>query len=158
MDGVLHKPFTLTSMGECLGRFITAVEAGYAAAAEHVEAGADDAVLDSTLVAQLRDMAAMGRGDFVVRVTSLYREHAPKALADIEAAHAAQDSDALGRAAHALKSMSYNVGAKRVAALSAALEKQARENSSAGGIEEIANLHAAISEACSQLQTMADAA
>ena len=120
--------------------------------------GSDDVVLDPALVAQLREMAAAGRGDFVSRVAALYCEHAPKALVDIVAAYAADDAQAMASAAHALKSMSLNAGAKRVAALAGAIEKRGREAGSTVHRAEIAQLEAAIAEASAELGQMAQAA
>ena len=158
MDGFLHKPFTLASLGECLATYLGSGQALASGDEASTTPAPDDDILDAALVAQLREMAAMGRGDFVARVTGLYREHAPRALFDMEAACAAQDCNALGKDAHALKSMSLNAGARQVAALAGAIEKAAREEQRVASKKEIAALQAAISEACKHLQAMADAA
>ena len=159
MDGVLHKPFTLASMAECLGQFIARQEMGPASAIPaEPETGNEDAVLDAALVAQLREMAAMGRVEFVARVVALYREHAPAAFVDIATATAAGDAEAMAQAAHALKSMSYNAGAKQVAALAGALEKMGRSEGRIAGGDELEKLKAAIAAACEQLSDMAQAA
>jgi EAL domain-containing protein (putative c-di-GMP-specific phosphodiesterase class I)/signal transduction histidine kinase/DNA-binding NarL/FixJ family response regulator len=128
MDGVLHKPFTLKAMGEVLARFLKETEKPAASAI--VEAPQQTAMLldqnplfDPETVAQLQSFAASGRGDFVERVQNLYRANAP---ACIERLKAAQDATEAASAVHALKSMSFNIGAKTVSDLCAAMETQAR--------------------------------
>jgi EAL domain-containing protein (putative c-di-GMP-specific phosphodiesterase class I)/HPt (histidine-containing phosphotransfer) domain-containing protein len=83
-------------------------------------------MIDPDMLQQLTDMAATGRGDFVERVCGLYLEHAVRTHVELEAALASEDLEAIGRAAHALKSMSYNIGARVVAEACAAIEQAAR--------------------------------
>ncbi|MGY6646901.1 MAG: ATP-binding protein [Salinarimonas sp.] len=68
-------------------------------------------VLDEELVAQLQQMAETGGPDFLRRVLGLYLEHAPKALDDLREASSRGDPQQSASAAHALKSMSANIGA-----------------------------------------------
>ncbi|MEJ1160942.1 EAL domain-containing protein [Prosthecomicrobium sp. N25] len=145
MDGVLHKPFTLRALAETLAAFAPAAQTSTADVAEPAPVlpapagpvpeaaraepagGEDPAVdLDPAKLAELDALARSGRPDFAARVFGLYREHAPQSLAAAEAAAATGDGEALARAAHALKSMSHNIGALRVAAAAAALEQHAR--------------------------------
>ncbi|MFO1014692.1 MAG: EAL domain-containing protein [Caulobacteraceae bacterium] len=135
MDGVLHKPFTLAKLAEILGRFLTAtprttpeptaspaVQADAAPAPEPAGSG----LMDPEVTAQLAGMAAAGREDFVARVRQLYRDNAPAAVQAIADAAEAGDAEGGARAAHALKSMSLNIGARAVAEEAARLEAQAR--------------------------------
>ena len=92
--------------------------------AEEAEEG--DPILEPAITRQLLDMARMGGGAAVARIYRLYLENGPPALAEIDAALAAADSTRLGKAAHALKSMSLSLGAQRVAAMASELEKAAR--------------------------------
>ena len=73
---------------------------------------------------QLQGFAANGRTDFVERVRNLYLANAPGC---IERLNAAAHADEAASAAHALKSMSFNIGAKAVSELCAAMETRARE-------------------------------
>ncbi len=82
--------------------------------------------LEPVTTRQLLDMARIGGSEAVGRIYRLYLENGPPALAEIDAALAAQDSARLGKAAHALKSMSLSLGAQRVAAGAGDLEKAAR--------------------------------
>ncbi len=133
MDAVLHKPFTLAALAEAVGRFLRPAEPPHeaelpvrSAAAPAPIAPASD-LIDAEVAAQLAGMAAAGRGGFVERVHGLYRDNAPDCLARLADAVAADSSDAASQAAHALKSMSYNVGARRVSELASQIEAGARE-------------------------------
>src|SRR5262249_3576237 len=83
-------------------------------------------LIDSDLLAQLRQMQAMGKGDFVRKVFGLYLDQAPITLTRIAEAVNAGSIEQCARAAHALKSMSLNIGATRVAERAAAIERSAK--------------------------------
>jgi two-component system sensor histidine kinase BarA len=156
MDGVLHKPFTLAELEACLAAFAPATmqadasappPASATAPAEAAAEPADEAALfTAEKVREFQDHIAAGRGEFVARVLRLYEEHGPAAAADLAAAFARGDFEALGKAAHALKSMSLNIGAARVAAEAAALEKAARQGSLDDGGSAIASLQAVLAQ------------
>jgi signal transduction histidine kinase/CheY-like chemotaxis protein len=158
MDGVLHKPFTIAAMGECLARFLCGDGVPVVVADVADEVVGEVPVLDAAVVGQLREMAAMGRSDFVRRITDLYLEHAPKALSEAVAAQRAGDVKALASAAHALKSMSLNAGAKQVSALAARIEEHARQHSDCAAAEDMESLGRALELACAGLAKLALAA
>jgi two-component system sensor histidine kinase BarA len=172
MDGVLHKPFTIAAMAECLRTHMGEPQnAGFVESEEETEGAIHDVpaapvpedhedipVLDPALIEQLREMARGGRTDFVERVTGLYREHAPTSLVEVEAAHAAADLERLGAAAHGLKSMSLNIGAKRVSAAAAEIEHLSRQEGVLPSAELIAALRSKVEEACDELMNGAMAA
>ncbi len=139
MDGVLHKPFTLKALGEVLARFLTEVEVSAAPslAMAEPETGipfdlSKNPLFDSATMEQLQGFAANGRTDFVERVRNLYFANAPGCIEQLKAA--ANTSDA-ATAAHALKSMSFNIGAKAVSELCGAMETRAREGVSPSATE-----------------------
>ena len=76
---------------------------------------------------QLESLAGGAPGSFMERVRRLYAENAPPCVTRIAAGAANGDTQDVATAAHALKSMSHNVGAVRLAALCAAVEVTARE-------------------------------
>ncbi|OYX32696.1 MAG: hypothetical protein B7Y99_08145 [Caulobacterales bacterium 32-69-10] len=135
MDAVLHKPFTLAAMAKTLGAFVQpgaapvpGPEAAPAAPAVKVAPVAVDArLIDPEVAAALASMAAGGKGDFVEKVRGLYRDNAPASVAHMRAAVEAGDAEAAAKAAHALKSMSLNIGACEVARRTAEIEEAARE-------------------------------
>jgi signal transduction histidine kinase/CheY-like chemotaxis protein len=130
MDAIIYKPFTLAALADQLAQLhlgragadapaIAASSSGNAAA----ESEGDQAVLiDPKMLAQLEELAAKGRTEFVQHVCGLYLQHAPMCNDELARAIAHNDLEALARNAHALKSMSYNMGANRLAQLCADLE------------------------------------
>jgi len=139
MDGVLHKPFTLKALGDVLARFLTEVETP--AAFPPTEATprigipldlSQNPLFDSTTMEQLQSFATNGRTDFVERVRNLYLANAPGCIDQMKAAANAGDT---AIAAHALKSMSFNIGAKAVSELCATMETRAREGTSPSSAE-----------------------
>ncbi|NBB16859.1 EAL domain-containing protein [Caulobacter sp. SLTY] len=126
MDGVLHKPFTLAGLAAVLGQHMEA-SAERVVEAPSVAAGPTSELLDPEVVGELAGMAAAGKADFVERVRRLYRENAPLAVDAYLDAAAAGDPDGGARAAHALKSMSLNIGARAVAQTAGRLESRARD-------------------------------
>ncbi|OYU48426.1 MAG: hybrid sensor histidine kinase/response regulator [Rhizobiales bacterium PAR1] len=156
MNGVLHKPFTMQAMADTLKSYLVASTRPAIPAAAHVAVAApaparipevvpvaalparalpakvvlnddpEDPILEPNVTRQLLDMAKMGGQEAVTRIYRLYLENGPPALAEIDASLDAKDSNRLGKAAHALKSMSLSLGAQRVAAGASELEKAAR--------------------------------
>ena len=142
MDGMLSKPFTLAALAAKLGEHLTpspqpaAKPQPAAAAAPKAESQATTAtispsatseLLDPQVTGELARLAASGKSDFVARVRRLYRENAPEAVKALIKACVDGDVEEAGRAAHALKSMSLNMGARVVAETAARLELQARD-------------------------------
>ena len=142
VDGMLSRPFTLAALAARLGEFMTpaaqAPASGLAppprppaAASKPVTATIGPAsaadLLDPQVTGELARMAAAGKGDFVARVRRLYRENAPAAVRAVIEACNARDCAAAAGAAHALKSMSLNMGARVVAETAGRLEAQARD-------------------------------
>jgi len=129
MDDVLHKPFTLAGMAAVMARFVEPSAAPAPAEVPEPEAptGLASDLLDPEVTSELARMAASGKGDFVERVRRLYRENAPPAVQAYQEAALAGDVDGAARAAHALKSMSLNIGARALAQTCAELEGRARD-------------------------------
>jgi EAL domain-containing protein (putative c-di-GMP-specific phosphodiesterase class I) len=139
MDDILHKPFTIAKLADCIQRLaphLTAATDGSAQpatngtrAADRDTPGApriDESLLDPDAIAQLLHMQTMGKADFVDKVFGLYGDHAPAATTRVHDAAVQGNIDECAQAAHALKSMSYNIGARRVAELARSIESTAR--------------------------------
>ncbi len=125
MDDVIHKPFTLAQLGACIARFAGAgAQPSPTPEPENAGAGA----LDRSVLRELLDMTG-GNEATVRRIAELFRVKSTETLFELEAASTAGDMDALGRCAHALKSMSQNMGARGVAEAAAAMERNARADS-----------------------------
>ncbi|MDF3063615.1 MAG: multi-sensor hybrid histidine kinase [Microvirga sp.] len=145
MDGVLHKPFTVAKLADCLLQWLRPeAEPEAPAIPRSVAAPAEgDALLDADNLAQLEDMAGSSGGEFIARVVGLYVDHAPRALDELKDAVAAGDTLRVAAAAHSLKSMSLNLGAGAVARRCAEIEGRARaegELPSGEAVTEVARL------------------
>ena len=135
MDDVVYKPFTLAQLTACLQRLFPNWSVQQVSESEQCVMGASGEknkdkpadVLDASVIQELLQMARRGNQDFLRRVFDLYREHAPRAVDEIVRAAQTNDPTICGRAAHSLKSMSYNIGAVQVAASAEAIEHCARE-------------------------------
>src|SRR5262249_10462237 len=141
MDDVVYKPFTIGKLARTIEQLLPRLSDDAAGAHGQVIAPAEWATaqepasppspaentppLDTAVMAQLDQMQAAGKGDFVRKVHGLYLEHAPIAMTRLREAANGANAEACAQAAHALKSMSYNVGAARVAALAQEIETAA---------------------------------
>jgi HPt (histidine-containing phosphotransfer) domain-containing protein len=140
MNAILYKPFTIRTLAGCLGILVAAkapsapehhadsVTSEPAATTMTAEQREGMAILDTDLLERLDAMSRTGPSNFVKRVFELYLEHAPNTASELIRAFAAGGFEATGRAAHALKSMSYNIGAKRVAAIADDMERRAQSD------------------------------
>jgi two-component system sensor histidine kinase BarA len=138
MDDYLTKPFTIGSLADCLARWRRSGAAAATAAGEPmtapVPAPEPEAVtepeeptqpLDPEVLGTLRAIAG-GSGATVDKIFRLFQAHAPARFAALKEAVAGGDLDRIAAEAHALKSPSLNVGARRLGALCAEVEAKAR--------------------------------
>ena len=82
-------------------------------------------VLDPAVLNSLRAIAG-GSDTMLQKIFGLFAAHAPGRLAALTDAFAAGDFERIAAEAHALKSPSLNIGALRLGALCAVVEKEAR--------------------------------
>jgi two-component system, NarL family, sensor histidine kinase BarA len=145
MDAVIHKPFTIAQLAQCLMDQVpqfqtppgepTGVNEG--GPMEHVietkpssaDGKVDMPLVDPATSGQLRTLSDAKKGDFLKRVADLYSEHAPKACVQLRQHAQAGEAEACGALAHSLKSMSLNIGAIEVAKIAAGFEQMARGDS-----------------------------
>ena len=167
MNAVLHKPFTLAQLAQCLLAQVphmrtaddlpavaTIPEPAEQAvvAREQAEATGDAAeIIDPATFGQLQTLGAAKESGLLDRLVGLYREHAPLAC-DRLAQHArAGEIEACGAQAHALKSMSLNIGAVGVARMAAALEQKTRGEGRLATPDDLAMLRDAVERALAAL-------
>jgi EAL domain-containing protein (putative c-di-GMP-specific phosphodiesterase class I)/signal transduction histidine kinase/CheY-like chemotaxis protein/HPt (histidine-containing phosphotransfer) domain-containing protein len=157
MDAVLHKPFTLDQLARTIAELLPhlASEPLKGVGQEQIArpSGRQD-VLDADTIGELERLQSLGKADFVRKVVALYVEHAPAALQRLEQAAASGSADECAKAAHALKSMSYNIGAKLVAERALALETSARLRHQVAGSAEISELRAMVGTASLRLREL----
>jgi CheY-like chemotaxis protein/HPt (histidine-containing phosphotransfer) domain-containing protein len=131
MDGVLHKPFTIDDLAQCLATWLGDGQAAAGSEAvepkkEPVQDGDDLPLLRPSVLDEIAGMTGSVDGGFAARVFGLFQQHAPKSLDQIEEAARSGDLEQVAAAAHALKSMSHNIGAARAAECAADVEHTAR--------------------------------
>ena len=139
MDDVVHKPFTLARLTACIARFAGEQPGEAGDAGPATEGPAEE--LDRSVLRELLDMTG-GNEATVRRIADLFAAKSAETLSELEAASAGGDIEAVGRSAHALKSMSYNMGARGVAEAAAAMERAARQEQAAVTGPELARLRA----------------
>ena len=138
MSDYISKPFSLSVLNSCMARWTQQATAG--TPQPEPEAGSGELatphratppppdtmpVLD---LAVLDGIAAMRPGsNLVEKVIGLYVAHAPTAFAGLVQALADRAPAGAAAAAHALKSLSQNVGAPRVAEMAGDIESRAAE-------------------------------
>jgi two-component system sensor histidine kinase BarA len=154
MDGVLHKPFTLSALAHCLAEHLESAAASVAVEAEPSDEPADADDVNPKIIAGLREMSG-GDNTAVIRIVALYCAHAPQSLAAIKAAFETGDTKALGAAAHALKSMSANIGAVAVYGAAQAIERACRLDNRLPEEELIAKLPAMLETASAEVRRLA---
>jgi two-component system sensor histidine kinase BarA len=136
MDAVLHKPFSVKKLAECIGAFLVPSAAEEVAdvhdAAPESERALppqeDAALLDAETIERLLQTAQSGRRDFIDRILTLYQSHAPRVLSDLREAAERSDDIGVAAAAHSLKSMSLNMGVGSLAVRLAGIETSARNS------------------------------
>jgi EAL domain-containing protein (putative c-di-GMP-specific phosphodiesterase class I)/signal transduction histidine kinase/CheY-like chemotaxis protein len=131
MDDVVHKPFGLKQLSDALERLIPSSgplpDAPLPSAViVPLPLAVKSSLLDPTIGAELQAIAARGNPEFVARVRKLYEDNAPAAADAVIRAVAEGDMDAVAKSAHALRSMSLNLGATAVAQAAGDLEQRAR--------------------------------
>jgi CheY-like chemotaxis protein len=156
MNGTLAKPFTLASLNQCLQKWIEPKVLAHAGAHRPGYAAPFDGdlpVLDLQVIADIRSMQAEG-DDLVAHVIDLYCDHAPNLLARLETALAERHCGTIAFAAHALKSLSRNIGAEKFSATLDSIECTARAAKLPGDHAIVAKLQAELSELLSTLDAL----
>jgi two-component system sensor histidine kinase/response regulator len=143
MDDYLSKPLRVEELERVLELWVRNPNTAGAADAH---AGVDSAVL-----AQLREDLA--DDELFTQLMELYSTDAKQRMADLDAALAAGDANALALTAHTLKGSAANVGAVQVARLAARVEHHARENDTDELPELVAVLRDEVARAESALRT-----
>jgi two-component system, sensor histidine kinase and response regulator len=88
-----------------------------------------EAVLDETVLADLRQYQNPGEPDFITELIGVFNDDLANRLAQMHAGVEADDANIVRQAAHALKGASGELGAQRMRAISLRLEQCAAEGS-----------------------------
>jgi histidine phosphotransfer protein HptB len=105
-------------------------------------------VIDSTTFNELKQMSG---ADFINELIDTFLEDAPKMIADMQAAHTANDAEVFRRAAHSMKSNAATFGATQLAALAKELEMLGKEHKLSEAGSRLKALEEACASACAEL-------
>lgn len=136
MDDYLAKPYSAEALYPVLARWLPAErrQPGMASAGPRGGEGAGTrrqppaaAAIDPAAFDKIRALSPAGGDELLPQVVTAYLQAAEREFGRLEQGLAVADPSLLGKAAHALKSGSYNVGALQFAACCQAVESAARE-------------------------------
>ena len=127
MDDYLTKPFTIEALATVVGRYLETAPEGVVQFQEPKPTSASPEDVFNTAV--LDQLAAMQTGDsnLPLRALTLFQSHSRDAMKRLLESRDSGDAAIIAKAAHALKSMSVNVGAQLLAAACAEIENKARD-------------------------------
>ncbi|MDX1498316.1 MAG: two-component regulator propeller domain-containing protein [Woeseiaceae bacterium] len=145
MQDYLPKPITVEKLHGKLRKWLPG---------DRPRAASPSDILDPASLDSIRNLRGVGGERMVRRVVSIYLSSSAKVHEDLASAVSAQDSEALRQAAHALKSSSQNVGAKRLAGLCQQLEEMARSGSLDGAGSLIERIDVAYRETVDALRDL----
>ena len=135
MDGIVTKPFTIKSIGKCLDEWLTAdkstpVDDVAIVENDNVEqvAEQDSDVFDHSMLNNLREIAGDSFEATFAQLQSLYLDSAPDTCSSLVQAVEANNLPLVKESAHALRSMSMNLGASQLGAKCRLVEDAANQD------------------------------
>jgi two-component system, sensor histidine kinase and response regulator len=126
MNDYLAKPVSVEQLGAVIRLWASKGSAEESAGGQDVMESDDPYVLDRERVSSFLAITRAQEG-FLEGLVRVFRQDVPSRLDALRAAAAARDLNDLMLAAHALKSSSGSVGAKRMLTMASALEQAARD-------------------------------
>jgi two-component system sensor histidine kinase BarA len=125
MNAYLTKPFTISSLASALAEFVVPKRIMTSAKIAPLQAPAAASppalqIFDRGILDELAGMSKAG--DLVVRTLKLFETHSKDAAKALVSAVRGGEAKTVKSAAHALKSMSVNVGARRLASVCGDIE------------------------------------
>jgi CheY-like chemotaxis protein/HPt (histidine-containing phosphotransfer) domain-containing protein len=164
MDGCLIKPVTLMQLRQALESWLIQDNApirsrGTAGDPESASVERDAAaletgpvLLDRKALDNIRAVQQAGAPNVLDKIIKIYFDNSPQLLQALRDAVAEDNAaEAIGRAAHSLKSSSANLGATRLAALCRDLEEMARDNCTTGAGAILSEIEALYPLVCESL-------
>lgn len=154
MDDYLSKPLDLRTLDATLQRWVThqalAPESADALA-PNVSDARDEAALDSTILANLRNLEATSGKMILAMLAALFSQTTPLRLASLRAAIAASEVKIVNQEAHTLKGSCLNLGARRMARLCSDLEAQGQAGDLTGAASRLTLIEAEFEHVCAFL-------
>ena len=118
MDGIVTKPFTIKSIGNCLGEWLKEFEATIDDDLETTPTSPpetvvdeENGVFDQAILQNLKEIAGDAFEGTLRQLQQLYLDSAPVTFMSLADAVEQVDEAGIKEAAHALRSMSMNIGA-----------------------------------------------
>jgi HPt (histidine-containing phosphotransfer) domain-containing protein len=153
MDDYISKPVRVGELQSALQRWgPMKIRASDTAFVSRLRPGVSDNLLDQATIAELRNMPPSNSVGMLRELVDLFLEGAPQRIAQIS--QSINDGPMLAFHAHALKSMSLNLGAKRIAELSQKLEDLGCARNVHGAQALLQQLETAFSQTKVQLLTL----
>jgi len=164
MDGYLTKPFSIPDIQKCIevhlhqefsdcemlvginGNCVQQVECSNASETEFK-------IVNLAAIESIKDIERKTGKQLLPFIFAGYVDQMGEKLRDIEREILAQDATSIYRTAHAIKSMSANIGANRVIQISSQIEKKGRENKLVGLAEAMIVLTDAYNEFVEEFDT-----
>ena len=135
MDQVLQKPFKQADINDLLRNFVPIDALGYTQETEpHIHSDLprnekSTTELDENVIEGLRRLAKQTSNETLIQqLIEGYLEQMAVKLEELDTGENAVDAEQVARVAHAIKSMSANMGAARVKVEALKLEKEAKED------------------------------
>lgn len=125
MNDLVVKPFTIQSIESCLGKWLVddAVEWADFDNGNLMLSHHDHDVFDVSLLDNLKEICGESFDATLLQLHNLYMDSSPATFVSLEEAVAKGDLQKINQAAHALKSMSINIGANKLGSACNELEE-----------------------------------
>ena len=154
MDGYLTKPFSISDIQKHLNKYLQPTSfkherrenTGTNIDEPDVNGVAESKVLDQSAIENIREIERQTGKQLLPSIFEGYVKQMEEKLRDIEHEVRSDNSVSIYRTAHAIKSMSANIGAEKVRSLSAAIESKGRDNDIADLSESVVGLTQAYQE------------
>lgn len=141
MDGYLTKPFSISDIQKTIDRHLQTASIenlqgdnlevdthSNQRGTESKDDPAEQGILDFSAIENIREIERQTGKKLLPSIFAGYVEQMEEKLQDIERNVSSVDNISVYRTAHAIKSMSANIGADKVRTISALIEKKGREN------------------------------
>jgi len=163
MDGYITKPFSLSDIQQCLETHVRSevLDSGDTelfwnessqSSRYSIEIGRESKILNFSAIHNIREVERQTGKLLLPSIYEGYMFQMDEKIRDIEEAIISQDCISIFRSAHAIKSMSANIGAEKVQLISFEIEKRGRQNELTGMTEVAAILKKAYLEFISEFE------
>jgi signal transduction histidine kinase/HPt (histidine-containing phosphotransfer) domain-containing protein len=157
MDDYISKPIRISELQDSIERWgPTKTRRADTTMFMRRKSPAPADLLDATAIADLREMAPSDGVSMLRELIDLFLDSAPRRMQQIR--DSATNAAGLAFHAHALKSMSLNMGARKIVELTKQIEEQARAGNTHDSAELIAELDNAFAQTRAQLETLRESA